>query len=186
MRRHREAGIRRGHRGPNIALQTETGQEPRYRKHLTRRTLVRSASCFSRFINRYDSHEILILVDGNCINNGSKDEMARPSGGCSFTFKGPGRYGSEVELPFKDDIYHDGGMIGFPLEESGPGGESYNATSNRAKLRAVIAALEFRVWQDEGWRRIVIATDLKYVADGATIYLRNGFGAVGEIADSRA
>ncbi|KAI1803281.1 ribonuclease H-like protein [Daldinia bambusicola] len=181
MRRHHETGVRKGGRSPNIALQRETGQEPRYRKHLKRRTPIRSASRFvlqhpdetpehhsplqtissrstqSRFINRYDSREISIPVDRSCINNESKDEMARPSGG--------------LELPFKGDMYHDGGIIGFPLEESGPGGESYNATSNRAKLRAVIAALEFRAWHEEGWRRIVIATDLKYVVDGATTHL---------------
>ncbi|KAI1478044.1 hypothetical protein F4774DRAFT_386716 [Daldinia eschscholtzii] len=101
----------------------------------------------------------------------AKTRLPSHPGGCSFTFKGPGRYGSEVELPFKDDNYNDGGMVGFPLEECGPGGECYNATSNRAKLRAVIAALKFRAWQEEGWRRIVIATDLKYVVDSATTYL---------------
>lgn len=57
------------------------------------------------------------------------------------------------------------------MEKSGPGGEIYDATSNRAKLRAVIAALEFRAWQEEGWRRIVVATDLEYVVFGATRWL---------------
>ncbi|KAI0113115.1 ribonuclease H-like protein [Daldinia grandis] len=180
----------------NITLIAESRQELRFRKQLTRRTPIISASSFvpqdpnetpehhfplqiissrfpqPRFINRYDSHEILILIDGSCINNGSKDRAAKPpSGGCSFTFKGPGRHGSGVEHPFKDADYNDGGMVGFPLEKFGPGGESYGATSNRAKLRAVIAALEFRDWQKEGWRRIVVATDLKYVADGAISHL---------------
>lgn len=44
-------------------------------------------------------------------------------------------------------------------------------TNNRAKMRAVIAALEFRAWADEGWRSIVIATDLEYVVRGATEWL---------------
>ncbi|KAF3062241.1 Ribonuclease H [Daldinia childiae] len=191
MKHHRNSKLSRD---SNIALIAESIQTPRFRKRLTRRTPIRSASRFvpqdpnetpehhfplqtissrfaqSRFINRYDSREILILVDGSCVNNGSKDQIAKPSsGGCSFTFKGPGRYGSEVEYPFKDAHYNDGGMVGFPLEKCGPGGESYDATSNRAKLRAVIAALEFRDWQEEGWQRIVVATDLKYVVDGGAI-----------------
>ncbi|KAK1764386.1 hypothetical protein QBC33DRAFT_457248, partial [Phialemonium atrogriseum] len=41
-------------------------------------------------------------------------------------------------------------------------------TSNRAKLRAAIAALQFRAWGREGWRRVVVLTDLAYVAEGAT------------------
>ncbi|KAK0730255.1 hypothetical protein B0H67DRAFT_452205, partial [Lasiosphaeris hirsuta] len=44
-------------------------------------------------------------------------------------------------------------------------------TNNHAELRAAIAALEFRCWWGEGWERIVIATDSKYVADGATAWL---------------
>ncbi|KAI0839692.1 ribonuclease H-like protein [Hypoxylon sp. FL0890] len=177
----------------NITLVTESRDSPRYRRRLTRRALVRPATLFvpqdpnetpehhfplqtlsarstqSRFINRYDSREILILVDGSCINNGSKDPVAKPpAAGCSFTYKGGG---SEVAFPFMDVGYNDGGMVGFPLEKCGPGGESYNATSNRAKLRAVIAALEFRAWQEEGWRRVVVTTDLEYVVYGATNYL---------------
>ncbi|KAI8961187.1 ribonuclease H-like protein [Daldinia sp. FL1419] len=177
-----------------ITLLAESHQKPRYRKRLTRREPVRCASRFipdpmetpehhfplqtipsrsrePRFINRYNSREVLILVDGSCINNGSKDPTAEPSGGCSFMFKGPGKSGSQVEFPFKDASYNGGGTIGFPLEKCGPGGESLDATSNRAKLRAVIGALEFRPWQEEGWRRVVIVTDLKYVVDGATTYL---------------
>ncbi|OTA90468.1 hypothetical protein M434DRAFT_398002 [Hypoxylon sp. CO27-5] len=176
-----------------IALVAESQQSPRYRRRLTRRAPVRSATLFvpqdpdetpehhfplqtlsarstqSRFINRYDSREILIFIDGSCINNGSRDPTAKPpAAGCSFTYKGGG---SETAFPFMDWSHNDGGMVGFPLEKCGPGGESYNATSNRAKLRAVIAALEFRAWQEEGWRRIVVATDLEYVVDGATRYL---------------
>ena len=45
------------------------------------------------------------------------------------------------------------------------------ATSNRAKLRAVVAALQFRAWHGEGWRRVVVLTDLAYVVHGATVWL---------------
>ncbi|KAI1416443.1 ribonuclease H-like protein [Hypoxylon sp. FL1857] len=123
----------------------------------------------SRFINRYDSREILILVDGSCINNRSRDPAAnRPAAGCSFMFKGGGH---DISFPFTGQSHNEGGIVGFPLEKSGPSGETFNATSNRAKLRAVIAALLFRAWEQEGWHRVVVATDLEYVVDGATRYL---------------
>ena len=48
----------------------------------------------------------------------------------------------------------------------------YQPTSNRAELRAVIAALRFRAWDVEGFRSIVIATDSEYVVEGATRWVR--------------
>ncbi|KAI0477452.1 hypothetical protein GGR56DRAFT_692084 [Xylariaceae sp. FL0804] len=147
-----------------------------------------------RFVNRYDSREILLVADGSCVNNGSA--TATPAGGCSFSYKGTTTTGGGImatpttteaaAFPFSRGRGADrGGMIGlsfagsdgaagvvgFPLELSGPGGEALAATSNRAKLRAVVAALAFRAWQEEGWRRIVVATDLEYVVLGATRWL---------------
>ncbi|CAP66404.1 uncharacterized protein PODANS_4_4100 [Podospora anserina S mat+] len=49
-------------------------------------------------------------------------------------------------------------------------------TSNRAKLRAVIAALQFRSWHGEGWRRVVVLTDLEYIVKGATEWLPKWVG----------
>jgi ribonuclease HI len=122
-----------------------------------------------RFVNRYDSREILLVVDGSCINNGS---VSQPStGGCSFAYKGAGKSGLTTTFPFSAAGQAEGGTVGFPLEQTGPGGEYHVATSNRAKLRAVIAALAFREWQEEGWNRIVVATDLEYVVFGATRWL---------------
>ncbi|KAI1119713.1 hypothetical protein F5Y10DRAFT_259740 [Nemania abortiva] len=163
------------------------------RKRLTRRSRVSTATIFKpansnetpeehfplqtvytrtsqpRFVNRYDSREILLVVDGSCINNGS---VSLPSiGGCSFTYKGAGRSGLTTTFPFSEGEKGEGGTVGFPLEQTGPGGEYHIASSNRAKLRAVIAALEFREWQEEGWKRIIVATDLEYVVFGATRWL---------------
>ncbi|KAI0174449.1 hypothetical protein BJ166DRAFT_148314 [Pestalotiopsis sp. NC0098] len=124
-----------------------------------------------RFINRYDSREILIVVDGSCWNNGHSVFPDLPStGGCSFVFKG-GHGGAVTTYPFLQDGSDQSGTIGFPLEMEGPDGHYYDPTSNAAKLRAVIAALEFRPWHLEGWRRIIIATDLAYVVKGATEWL---------------
>ncbi|KAJ3562507.1 hypothetical protein NPX13_g8545 [Xylaria arbuscula] len=163
-----------------INLLPESTAPRKIRKRLTRRSRISTATVFTpssdetpeehfplqtvytrtsqpRFVNRYDSREILLVIDGSCINNGA---ISQPStGGCSFTYKGTGNTGL-ASFPFTTR-QGEGGMIGFPLEQSGPGGEEHPATSNRTKLRAVIAGLEFREWQEEGWKRIVIATDLE-------------------------
>ncbi|KAK4230170.1 putative rnase h domain protein [Podospora fimiseda] len=94
---------------------------------------------------------MLMFTDGSCLANG----MADPRAGWAFIF----RTGSK-------------GMVSGVLEQKGPDGELHIATSNRAELRAVIAALEFRSWWGEGWERIVIATDSEYVVNGATSWLR--------------
>ncbi|KAI0408358.1 hypothetical protein F4802DRAFT_409395 [Xylaria palmicola] len=177
-----------------IDLLPESQQPRRVRKRLTRWSRVSTATIFTpmdpdetpedhfplqtvytrtsqpRFVNRYDSREILLVVDGSCINNGSVSQQ--PHGGCSFTYKGYGRAGPVTAFPFSvTGEGEGGGTVGFPLEQTGPGGEFHVPTSNRAKLRAVIAGLEFREWQEEGWKRIVIATDLEYVVFGATRWL---------------
>jgi ribonuclease HI len=57
------------------------------------------------------------------------------------------------------------------MENKGPTGVSYKQTSNRAELRAVIAALMFRSWSadcNRSWRSLVVATDSEYVAINAT------------------
>ncbi|RYP04653.1 hypothetical protein DL764_004315 [Monosporascus ibericus] len=177
--------------GGGILLVPESESSKQVRRRLTRRATVRPASLFPprhpdetpehhfplqtvftrteqpRFVNRYDSREILIVVDGSCLNNGRKNDVAR--GGCSFKFKGAGP--DSAPFSFRAGQYDPNGTVGFRLERSGPGGEPYEPTSNRAKLRAVIAALEFREWHAEGWRRVVLATDLEYVVFGATQWL---------------
>ncbi|KAK3303144.1 uncharacterized protein B0T15DRAFT_486643 [Chaetomium strumarium] len=110
---------------------------------------------FPRFINRFDSREILVVVDGSCINNGRHASKLRdPVGGYAFVFKGA-----------------PSGSVAFRLEHEGPHGSPAEHTSNRAKLRAVIAALQFRAWGGEGWQRVVILTDLEYIVWGATRWL---------------
>jgi ribonuclease HI len=83
------------------------------------------------------------------------------------------------------------GTIAFKLERRGPHGDLLDHTSNRAKLRAVIAALEFLNWHGEGWKRVVVLTDLEYVVLGATRWLpvwvkrrwRTASGTRGRIAN---
>lgn len=54
------------------------------------------------------------------------------------------------------------------MEKKGPFGDDSDQTSNRAELRAVIAALRFRYWPGEGFHTLVIATDSEYVVQGST------------------
>ncbi|RYP75891.1 hypothetical protein DL771_002155 [Monosporascus sp. 5C6A] len=180
--------------GGGILLVPESESDKQFRRRLTRRATVRPASVFvprhpdetpehhfplqtvlaraeqPRFVNRYDSREILIVVDGSCLNNGRKNDVAR--GGCSFKYKGAGGRGADgAPFAFRGGQHGPDGTVGFGLERIGPGGEPSEPTSNRAKLRAAIAALEFREWHGEGWRRVVLATDLEYVVLGATRWL---------------
>lgn len=106
-----------------------------------------------RFVRRNKPTELLIYTDGACLDNGHANARA----GCGFVFSstpGPSSY------------------CNFRLEKQGPTGEVYQPTSNRAELRAVIAALRFRAWDVEGFRSIVIATDSEYVVEGATRWVR--------------
>lgn len=109
---------------------------------------------FPRFVRMSDPNEMLIFIDGACPGNG----QIGATGGCAFVWNG-------IASPTLD------GSLAFRLEEQGPTGQLYEPTSNRAELRAAIAALEFRVWAGEGWKRLVIATDSEYVALGATSWV---------------
>jgi ribonuclease HI len=109
-----------------------------------------------RFIRKTNPHQIIIWTDGACINNG----QANPSAGCAFVYR-------TAAIKPKVNAY-----ISFRLETQGPAGKVEPQTSNRAELRAVIAALQFRRWDGEGWKSLVIATDSEYVALGATEWVK--------------
>jgi len=116
-----------------------------------------------RFICRSNQKHILIYTDGACLNNGQPSATA----GCAFVFR-PSSSAASIN-----------GTVSFRLETQGPSGAVYPQTSNRAELRAVIAALQFRCWYGEGWTQLVIATDSEYVVSGATewvqSWVRNGW-----------
>ena len=112
-----------------------------------------------RFIRKSDPRQILIYTDGACLRNG----QSNPQAGYSFVYR-PSAY-SET-----GSITHTG-TIALHLETRGPTSQVYKQTSNRAELRAVIAALQFRDWSTDcngGWRSLVFATDSEYVALNAT------------------
>lgn len=95
------------------------------------------------------------MTDGACLNNGQPN----PRAGWAF-FQGEKLSGEPL-------------VVSDRLENRGPWGDEGSQTSNRAELRAVLAALRFRVWDGEGFRTVVVATDSSYVVDGATQWVRN-------------
>ncbi|KAI3144228.1 hypothetical protein CBS147326_1232 [Penicillium roqueforti] len=111
-----------------------------------------------RFIRRNSQKtQFLVYTDGACLDNGG----ANPRAGCSFVYR------NSTTNP----LLH--GFLNFPLEKSGPTGIANLQTSNRAELRAVIAATRFRYWLGEGCRCLVIATDSEYVVEGITKWVKN-------------
>ncbi|KAI9651193.1 hypothetical protein NHQ30_001230 [Ciborinia camelliae] len=103
---------------------------------------------FPRLVRRTNPHEILIYADGACLRNG----ISNPTAGWGFVISPTHK-------------------VSFRLENTGPTGEPHPQTSTRAKLRAVIAVLEYRLWQGETCTSLVIATDSEYVVQGATKWI---------------
>ncbi|KAI1106151.1 ribonuclease H-like protein [Jackrogersella minutella] len=119
-----------------------------------------------RYIHCDEPHSVLVFTDGACLNNG----LSNPKAGWAFVYRPPH---SSMAGPV---------AISARLETQGPFGDESIQTSNRAELRAVIAALGFRHWSSEGFRTMTIATDSAYVVEGATKgvwrWIRNGWKTV--------
>ncbi|MBE3041483.1 hypothetical protein IMZ48_02655 [Candidatus Bathyarchaeota archaeon] len=94
-----------------------------------------------------------IFTGGACIFKGPTS--ATPIGGFALVFN-TGDHGTESGA----------------LEYQGSDGQIYGHTKTRAELRAITAALSSRTWLGEGWERIVIITDSRYVTNNATSSLR--------------
>ncbi|KAB8212825.1 ribonuclease H-like domain-containing protein [Aspergillus novoparasiticus] len=104
-----------------------------------------------------------------------------PKAGCSFVFKpstaqprdigGYIRFLPLVEEPSSPKPVGPG-YVRFRLEDRGLTAEIQPQTSNRAELRAVLAALRFRPWPNEGFNNLVIAADSAYVVEGITCWVR--------------
>ncbi|TQV90937.1 ribonuclease H1 [Cordyceps javanica] len=108
-----------------------------------------------------DDSKLLIMTDGACLNNG----QANPKAGFAF-FQGLTMEGQPL-------------VVSNRLEKQGPWGDDALQSSNRAELRAVIAALRLRYWPGEGFKTVVVATDSEYVVEGSTrwakAWARNGW-----------
>ncbi|PVH75223.1 hypothetical protein DL98DRAFT_359098, partial [Cadophora sp. DSE1049] len=102
-----------------------------------------------RFVRISNHDETLIFTGGACLNN----ERANPTTGFGFAFL-------PRDIRVSPQVKY--GTVAFRLENKSSYGSPAEQTSNRAELRAVIAALQFRAWHRVGWKRIVIATDSEY------------------------
>ncbi|KIY71960.1 ribonuclease H-like protein [Cylindrobasidium torrendii FP15055 ss-10] len=102
----------------------------------------------ARYVRRSNWREVLIYTDGACSNNGQNN----PQAGWAAVY--------HPSIPNAN--------IQSRLELRGVDGKPYPQTSNRAELRAVLGALEYRHWPGEGFLHIVIATDSEYVVLGMT------------------
>ncbi|KAK1833983.1 ribonuclease H-like domain-containing protein, partial [Podospora conica] len=104
-----------------------------------------------------------VLVDGACSNNGRLGAQ----GGWAVVYGPPTETGQPPQV------------VSGRLEEKGPFGCDFAPTSNRAELRASIAALRLCYWPHYGFKCLVIATDSSYVVEGATSWskewIRNGW-----------
>ncbi|KAL8381958.1 hypothetical protein RB595_005964 [Gaeumannomyces hyphopodioides] len=107
-----------------------------------------------RFTLPNDPGVCLIHTDGASLGNGQKN----PRAGWGFW---------HGECPTGEAI------ASGRLETKGPFGDEGAQTSNRAELRAVIAALRFRYWPGERFHTCVIATDSKHVVEGCTNWARS-------------
>ncbi|KAI0469813.1 hypothetical protein GGR56DRAFT_668408 [Xylariaceae sp. FL0804] len=111
-----------------------------------------------RFVCRTDRARMLVYVDGACRDNGGQI----PRAGWAVVNRPEGH----------DDDDSCAHILSGQLERKGPFGDESVATSNRAELRAAIAALRHGDWRAEGFDGIVIATDSSYLVDGATSWAK--------------
>ncbi|KAL1836235.1 hypothetical protein VTJ49DRAFT_5407 [Mycothermus thermophilus] len=109
-----------------------------------------------RYTLPYDDGTVLIRTDGCCLENGQAD----PRAAWGF-WHGARADASETHLTGK-----------YRLEKKGPWGHDAPQTSNRAELRAVIAALRCHFWPSKGFHTVVIATDSEYVVEGSTAWVK--------------
>ena len=100
-----------------------------------------------RYVCSTDSTEMLIFVDGSAFNNGSPSSRA----GYGIVFA---------------PIWSSESTFSGRLEQDGN-----PQTSNRAELRAALAALTLRSWGKEGFSSIVIACDSEYVVKGISKWI---------------
>ncbi|KAI1174412.1 hypothetical protein F4777DRAFT_589198 [Nemania sp. FL0916] len=108
------------------------------------------------FVHRNNPKKALAYTDGACSNNGQNN----PEAGWAAMLR-----------PMMGDALRPC-VVSGRLELKGPFGHENAATSNRAELRAAIAALRHKEWRDDGFTSIVIATDSSYLVNGATSWAR--------------
>lgn len=104
----------------------------------------------TRFVHHFDEAMVLVQTDGACRDNGRPNAKAA----------------SAVVYAPHNPLTGTEGVFSFPLRDK------RDATSNRAEMIAVLAAIRCRNWKAEGFSRLVIGTDSEWIVKGATMYVR--------------
>ncbi|RCI16870.1 hypothetical protein L249_2049, partial [Ophiocordyceps polyrhachis-furcata BCC 54312] len=99
-----------------------------------------------RIVSIDDQGQMFLLTHGTRVGR-----RPSPAAGWAFTFN-----------------YGMGGTVARRLETKGPFNDASSQITNRAQLRAAIAALRFRPWHLEGFTSLVIVTTSLYFYRGAT------------------
>ncbi|GLB36883.1 putative RNase H [Lyophyllum shimeji] len=108
-----------------------------------------------RYIHARDPRMLLLQTAGACLDNGLPQHRLRA--GAAFVF-GPTKTNP-------NNAEAEQGVSGMVL---GP----QDASSSRAELVAVIAALRARHWLAEGFDKVVVATNSEYAVNGCTEWCR--------------
>ncbi|CZT18026.1 uncharacterized protein RCC_03864 [Ramularia collo-cygni] len=138
------------------------GSTPRelFTHHASEHTVLRCHPDAHRLVRRGDDREMLIYVDGSCLDQNDATNVDIRRAGCAWVFK-------------PEPYAFDQRSVAIRLELEGPDGQQYPQTSNRAELRAALGALRFRAWDGEGYHRVVIASDSEYLVLGITEWIEN-------------
>lgn len=121
------------------------------------------------------SDEILLYTSTSCLNQHGAETNRRAASSCIF--KPMDLHPSEKR------------SLAVRFERRGPTSKNHPRESNRAQLRAAIAALQCRQWSEEGWSTVVIASDFEYLVEGITnwvkIWQENGWRTSRDTGNSR-
>ena len=107
-----------------------------------------------RMVNYSNPDNILVYTSGQIVTMSSKHKRA----GCAVVFQTEG-------------LSNMNKSITFSLEKRGPKDKNQHRIEITAALRAVVAALEFKLWGSEGWSQVTIATDNKLLFEGITHHI---------------
>ena len=114
----------------------------------------------TRYVRIDNPQEILIYIDGACVEKGQQV----PCAGCAVVFR-PDYPGEQSSVSFRLETIN---TTGATEAEFMCDRKEKLHIGDRARLRAAIAAFQHQAWYVEGFKRLVIATDSAYLVSGIT------------------
>lgn len=109
--------------------------------------------------------DVLVYVDGSCSDQHISEDTSVIKAFCVVVFKPVTRDRSSTLRSTQKR-----GLV-FRLESRGPTNELHPQSSDRAVLRAAIAAIDFLDWVKEGRTQLTIASDNAYLVEGITEHI---------------